>query len=140
MGTERWGYSRHQHPDTWTGMHPTREEAIAQGRIDFQGGSFWIMRGEIPHASRFVPDADDIANHMGEQADGEAGESAEDFPDLTKEAREELEALLAAWSAKHLGPCPFWIGEGDPEFIDCDEGLMIEHQDARRSTHAKVTE
>ncbi len=33
----------------------------------------------------------------------EAGEAAEDFPDVSKEARSELKRILAEWADKH---CP----------------------------------
>jgi hypothetical protein len=47
---------------------------------------------------------DDVLEMMGERAYDECGESAENYPDVTKEAREELDALLMAWMEKHAKP------------------------------------
>jgi hypothetical protein len=52
-------------------------------------------------ASTYIDDADDIIDRMGERAYDEHGEFAEDFPDVTAEAKAELTAFLAAWADKH---------------------------------------
>lgn len=47
-------------------------------------------------------DSDDILCMMGERASDIAGEYAEDFPDCTKEAIEELDQILKSWFEKHI--------------------------------------
>lgn len=62
-----------------------------------------IYIGETVHpcASEFVPDADWVLGHMGEQAYDNLGECAEDWPDVSKEAEQELEAFLKDWAVRH---------------------------------------
>jgi hypothetical protein len=45
--------------------------------------------------------ASDIVEMIGERAYDEAGECAEDFPNVSKEAEDELEELLIEWINKH---------------------------------------
>jgi hypothetical protein len=52
-------------------------------------------------ASTYIDDADDVIERMAERAYDEHGEFAEDFPDVTDEAKAELTAFLAAWADKH---------------------------------------
>lgn len=54
-------------------------------------------------ASYFMPDADSILDQAGDAAADFGGEWAEDFGrDVTKEAKQELETVLAEWANKHL--------------------------------------
>lgn len=46
-------------------------------------------------------DASDIIEMLGERAYDDVGEVAEDWPDVSAEARLELDALLGAWVSKH---------------------------------------
>jgi hypothetical protein len=56
----------------------------------------------VRHApSTFIDDADNIIERMGERAYDEHGEFADDYPDVTDEAKAELTAFLVAWADKH---------------------------------------
>ena len=46
-------------------------------------------------------DAGDIIEMLSERAYDDVGEASEDWPDVSAEARQELDALLSAWVSKH---------------------------------------
>jgi len=73
------------------------------------GDTVWLADAVRPELSRFI-DADDVMTTMGERAYDIAGEHAEGYPDVTKDAERELEALLAGWISKHCAPT-FWTVE-----------------------------
>jgi len=54
--------------------------------------------------------AEDIIDTMNERAYYECGEWAEDYPDLSKEEKAELDDLLSSFFKKHA-PCNFWTVE-----------------------------
>ncbi|MBX8557061.1 hypothetical protein K5D43_21530 [Pseudomonas cichorii] len=65
-----------------------------------------IVRGlaNKPSASSFLPDADDVVQHMFERAHDDHSEYCDSFPDVTPEAEAELQSLLEplkAWAEKH---------------------------------------
>jgi hypothetical protein len=65
-----------------------------------------IARGlaSKPSASSFLPDTDDVIQHMFDRASDEHSEYCDHFPDVTPEAEAELLALLEplkAWAEKH---------------------------------------
>lgn len=61
-----------------------------------------VYVGEQSDASAYgFVDADDIIEQFNERAYDEFGECAEDWPDVTKEAKAELNAYLAAWIERH---------------------------------------
>lgn len=71
--------------------------------------------------SRFFPDADELINYMGNQADDVGGEFANDYPDVSEEAEneltEKLHALLNEWCDKH-GVAPSFYGVRTAELYD----------------------
>lgn len=111
-----WGYSSSPDAEQWSGECETREEAIAEGRAEYEGEEFWIVEGKRLDPARFMPDPDRILDEAGERAFDEVGDIAEDFPETTKEARDELAALLVTWARKHIS-CEFWQAVGKPERI-----------------------
>ena len=78
--------------DNWHGS-----EEFEPGRIVYFGDVEDIKLNRLCNV-------DDILEMMGERAYDESGESADNYPDVTKEAREELSALLLAWMEKHAKP------------------------------------
>lgn len=56
-----------------------------------------------PDSSQLV-DADDVMEQMTDRAWDIAGEYAMGYPDVSKEAKDELDALLRAWIEKHCPP------------------------------------
>jgi hypothetical protein len=117
MSTERWGHRNDDCPERWFGSFATRDEAIADGRDHHYGDEgFFISSGTQRSAEEFAPTADDIIELMREQACGEAGEAAEEFPDVSPEMRSELEKFLTAWASRL--ECRFWTGTGKVEAVD----------------------
>ena len=116
MSEIRWGYASSRDAETWTGAYETRKEAILDGLADYCGEGFWIHSGHLVPLETVLPDVDDLLERMGEVAYDEAGEVAEDYPDVTDEARIELEELLRGWCEKHARPT-FWVADGEAEFI-----------------------
>ena len=122
-----WGYS--QSGETYHCGFDSREDAIEEAR-ECCDGDFFVAEGMQPHPGDFVPDADDIIETMQERAaDSEGGEWTEDWLEgdgkPSKEARDELEAFLKTWAAKHC-PVTWWLFgmTGEPERIEHepDEG------------------
>lgn len=121
----KWGHASSEEPDRWDGAFDTREEAIEDGRETYGGETFWVQGGSSPLLTSLLPDGEDMAeyviNALAEQADGEAGESAADFPDVTREAKADLAAKLRAvvetWAAEHV-KVEFWVAVGTPERIE----------------------
>lgn len=122
MANERWGYADSRDAESWSGVCLTREQAIAKGRehYSFLNGrgydGFWIHSGHLVPLEAVMPDVDDIIETMGERAYDEAGEVAEEYPDVTAEAKAELEELLRGWCEKYARPT-FWVADGVAEFI-----------------------
>lgn len=113
-----WGHMLCIDGERYEGCLETREEAVAEGIDAYGGEPFYVIEGEVPHASRFLPSALNLIEAMNESARDEAGDCAEDFPDVGKDAEKELDDLLRAWASKHIPNVPFWIGIGDPERIE----------------------
>ncbi|VVU51857.1 hypothetical protein [Burkholderia anthina] len=64
-----------------------------------------VFVGEVaPIPTKHLCDADDVIDLMGERAYDEVGEYADGYPDVTSEAKAELNALLARWIEKHAKP------------------------------------
>lgn len=103
-------------------MSDTKRECWSVNEEDFQyehlgdllaendelqvGNTVYVGEAVKPELSHFC-DADDVITMMGERAYDIGGEWAEDFPDCTKEAEKELDALLLAWMEKHC-TVNFW--------------------------------
>lgn len=129
MSEIRWGYATDKHSESWTGCCLTRDEAIEAGRAEYaddseEGGCapFWIHSGHLVPIEAVMPDADDIIETMGERAYDEAGEAAEEYPDVSEAARIELGDFLRGWVEKHAKP-DFWVADGVAEFITAHAAL-----------------
>ena len=112
----RWGHASSPDAEAWHGMYETREEAITDGRQDYSGDDYWITSGHLVPLEAVLPDVDDIIDTMACRASDEAGECAEEYPDLTLAAKAELAELLYAWGEKYARP-QFWVADGEPEHI-----------------------
>lgn len=97
--------------DWRAGMFDSFDDAVADA-IDNAEDDDWnpaesVHIGECSeHAnSRFYPDGDDIINHMQCAADDVGGEHACDYPDVDREAIDDLtnmlEKMLDEWCAKY---------------------------------------
>ena len=120
MSEIRWGYALSRDSEAWQGECKTRMEAILEGYATYCGDPFWIHSGHVVPLEAVMPDVDAILEQAGEQAYDEAGEVAEEYPDVTNEARIELEGLIRGWFEKHARPT-FWVADGECEFIPSPE-------------------
>jgi hypothetical protein len=68
-------------------------------------------------------DADDILESAGERAYDEGGEWADDWPDVTPEARTELDDFLTAWFRKHA-TCHFYTVVNVKEYAITEQDLI----------------
>ena len=112
-----WSYSRRD-GDVLRGDCATREAAIEEARGEYGDDvAFYVWQCQRLLADAFTPDVGGILERMGEAAGDEVGEAAEDYPDVSDEAQEELRLLLQAWTAHHA-PCEFWQSIGEAERIE----------------------
>lgn len=118
--SEVWGYAASSEAETWGGSCATREEAIAEGRGEHDGGVFWICKGERPDPGTYMPSAANIIDIAASNAYELAPTAPEDWPKVSKEAVEELDALLTAWARKHCR-VEFWEAAGEPERVEAVE-------------------
>lgn len=101
QATPEYSYALNTHSERWS-ADPlpsfVADNELAVGAL--------IGRGVVsrPEASDFVPDADDIVNHMANGAHDEHSEFCDGFPDTNEAALAELEVVLdalKAWANKH---------------------------------------
>ncbi|MDN7441162.1 hypothetical protein QZM64_18555 [Burkholderia cepacia] len=71
---------------------------------DLAVGDVVFIGEAAPINPKHLCDADDVIDMIGERAYDEVGEYADCYPDVTPEARAELDALLAGWIEKHAKP------------------------------------
>lgn len=95
-----YAYGPKEHCDDWS----NDSLACYVGDRELVAGTV-IYRGTTHHAtpSSFLPDIDDVINHMANQAHDHS-EYADHFPDLTKEQQAELENMMEpmrAWVDRH---------------------------------------
>lgn len=77
------------------------EELVTAHRDTLKAGQI-VLHGGVRHpAMRQLCDAEAVLDHMANNAADLAGEYAEGFPNVSKEAKAELDALLEAWCDKH---------------------------------------
>lgn len=122
----KWTISEHDDEERFGGcLYDSREEAIAQGRLDYHGRPFFVANAIKQTAASFLPDASDIIEMMATNAYDNCGECAEEWPDLPKssDAEVELDRLLVEWAKRHENAleCRFWMVENvervEPEHV-----------------------
>lgn len=69
-----------------------------------------------------ICDADDIIDRMSDNAWDIGGEYAEDYPDVTKEAHQELDDFIKQWIMKHCPP-NFYLVVNVREHVLTEEDL-----------------
>lgn len=121
MSKTVWSYASVPDTDRWSEPYQTRDEAILAGRAEYSGERFWIQSGHEPDPETFLPFASDIVEQMADGAGNEAGEAAEEWPDVSKQALKDLDDFLKAWAKKHC-KVNFWVATGQLEEIPAREG------------------
>lgn len=100
------------------------------------GDTVYVGRGETPDPGEWVS-ADDVIEQLACRAYDECREYAEDYPDVSKEAKAELDGLLAAWAHKHCAPS-FYKIKSVREYQVTAEDLGIEATpDSAEASHDK---
>lgn len=84
------------------------------------GDTVWVGEAVKPEPSQLI-DADDIVTMMGERADDLVGEHADGYPDVDKEAEQELNTLLAGWIGKHARPNFWTVTNVKPYVLSADD-------------------
>ena len=85
-----------------------------------------IMRGQVcrPQASDFLPDTDDVIEHMANRAADEHSEFCDGFPDTTREQEAELSLLLEplkAWADKHCSVRFYQVEKMEPYTVTAED-------------------
>lgn len=73
-----------------------------------EGVAFYVGDADRKAPSYYF-DVDDLLEGMGNRASDEAGEWADDFPDLTKEKTAELQAVVSAWLDANVSAAFFTV-------------------------------
>jgi hypothetical protein len=84
------------------------------------GDTVYVGEARKPRTSELC-DAADIIEMMGERASDIAGEYADDYPDVTSEAEEELNAFLTAWIEKHASPGFYTVSNVRQYILSADD-------------------
>lgn len=71
------------------------------------GDTVYYADAVIPDPADYI-NADDILEQMGERASDDCGECAEDYPDVSAEAKQSLDGFLKGWARKHCTPMNFY--------------------------------
>lgn len=117
-GAERWGHAEEEQPDQWTGSFSTEEEAIDDGRSNYEG-DFWVQCGTEPDVTKFLPDGGDIIEMMSDRAYDDGREAASEYPDVGPDGRKALAAILNQmdeWARTYTRPT-FWVADGAPRKV-----------------------
>jgi hypothetical protein len=85
-----------------------------------------IMRGQIcrSQASDFLPDANDVIEHMANSAADENSEFCDGFPETTPEQETELKLLLeplTAWANKHCSVSFYQVEKMEPYTVTAED-------------------
>jgi hypothetical protein len=72
--------------------------------------------------SLHLVDADDVVEMISERTWDNFGECAEDYPNVGKEALEELNNMLKGWIEKHCKPSFYWI-KNVREYVVTEEDI-----------------
>jgi hypothetical protein len=111
---EVWGYSSTKNPDVWDGACLTRQEAIDEGRANYDNNDpFWVVQGHWLEVADFF-EADDVIECAETQVYDLAHEGAE--LDIREGGREALNALLTEWAEKYA-ELRSWRADFDAEEI-----------------------
>lgn len=71
---------------------------------DLSVGDVVFYGDAAPIPTKHLCDANDVIDMIGDRAYDEVGEAADGYPDISPEAKVELEALIAGWIEKHAKP------------------------------------
>lgn len=83
---------------------------------ELEAGTVVFVGHAVDHDPTSWFDADQVIDAIADAAYGEAREHAEGYPDVTDEAKAELQTFLDAWITKHCTPA-FYRVENSREYV-----------------------
>lgn len=83
---------------------------LIENNIELHAGQIVYVGTAISPTADQLCDADDLIEMMGDRAHDIGGEYADDYPDVSQEAKTELNALLASWVTRHCPPSFYTVG------------------------------
>lgn len=109
-----WSYDEEHY------SHDSLAELIQEIPIE-AGEEVFYAEGEVPDPGAWV-DAEDVIELLASRADDEGfGDWAEDYPEVTPEAKAELTELLQTWARKHCQPSFYRIVNARPHLVTAEE-------------------
>lgn len=84
------------------------------------GSTVWSGEAAKPELSELCS-AQDVIETMADRASDIAGEHADDYPDVSAEAKAKLDALLCAWIAEHCPPSFYTVTNVQPHTLTADD-------------------
>lgn len=126
-----YAYSKTEHSDNWS------DDSLASYVSDYEltAGAV-IYRGTSlkQDPSYFLPDVDDVINHMANQAHDNS-EYADNFPDLTEEQQAEIDSLLdplRAWVDRNCEVRFYEVNDIEPYTITAEDVAAADAYRAER--------
>ena len=126
-----YGWSAHS-DEGFVGAFPSQAEALADA-YEYVGKSedIYVQAGRYEEVTKLAPDhralAENVTDILSENAFEDCGELAEDWPDASDEAKEELatdlQTVIHAWMKKHL-KMPAWEPVGEPVMFPAPEPVL----------------
>jgi hypothetical protein len=102
--------------ERWSNLHKSREEAIADGRMRYDGAPYYVQHFTGVDPRRVVPTPDEIVLLMAGMAYDKFG-CDDAKPSVDARGKEALERLLEQWADTHVAVCCY-EPEGEPERCD----------------------
>lgn len=84
------------------------------------GATVWRGTARSPDPADYV-DAEDVIDAIADRAWQKAGEFAEGYPNVSDEAREQLQAMLESWAREHARPDFFLIEDGKKYTVTAED-------------------
>ena len=106
--------------DNETFNHATLGDLLDENDELVVGSTVYVGIASHPEPGDLV-DADDVITMIGERAYDIAGEYADDYPDVTKEAVAELTEFIAAWIGKHCPPTFYQVSKTHEYVLTTDD-------------------
>jgi hypothetical protein len=88
---------------------------------DLTVGDIAYVADAIPVQVSELIDVDDILECLSEHAYEIAGEATEDYPDVSKQAQQQLQDLLEAWVTEHCPPNFYTVARSEQYIITSED-------------------
>jgi hypothetical protein len=98
-----WGYAMSDDESEWSGSCATREEAIVEAPAELglePGDEYFVIRGEYPDPSAFMPDAEDVIEIAHERLGDNFNVEGQELEVTGGTA--ELNEFLREWARRNL--------------------------------------